>query len=701
MSLRNLLGLGRKLIKKKADDTVPEAIETTTIGGLPDLAKLKTPTPNIPSVASQSKALVAKEPQISAPLMLRPMDNMRPTAVSLGDDLKLNKIFGSSTYDRIAMKGDGSFTADQWADWLTDRGKRRFKIFGKDFEDGFITGRKFKYDTGKAKATPHLLNKEMTVPIEELFDANIAQFNKAGDLTGGILFAAKEAGVKIPGRVLSDMVQASPVNRLKIRELGIPQTVINKAENTVNTQIARLADMERSLQRTVNVNPAATRVEKIEELRAQGLEVGEMKNTLKTLREEMRVLNSAVRDGNASAVEDTSAEIAVLFNKIKKGLPSDKKIAINKMQGEIDDIVASTRNITPPKFQGQSGYTYPGGQNYREAVIVLDESIPKNIKGGRRENPHFKGKQYDNPLAHIRWDTRTTTDGKKAFLIHEVQSDTNQGISKFLRDQKADPFNTSLRQNPYQNEKILKFLFDSRKKLSDEVLGGKLSAARMELNAKKIKDLDEVIKSTVKSPNARYSDTDGAVSTYDGLPTGVDYIPLLDRASQAKASLAYLTNLAAREGVDYVAIAPVNLMMRGISRKGPRNKPNTKAYQEAYGYFRGNKTPGSKSPAVIPALMKKIGKDFDTKAGTIKISKSDPTKPYKRVETDELDIMDGNTYKVETHASASSNPTGGSTLIPDNDLRLYTDVFSVKVSPNMVNPQKIYKKEGGFISKYN
>ena len=697
MSLRNLLGLGRKLIQKKADDAVPEAIETTTIGGLPDLAKLKTPTPNLPTVAEQSRALVAKEPQIQAPLLLRPMDNMKPTAVSLGDDLKLNKIFGSSTYDRIAMKGDGSFTADEWADWLTDRGKRRFKLFGKDFEEGFVTGRKFKYDTGKAKATPHLLNKEMTVPIEELFDSNIAQFNRAGDLTGGLLFSAKEAGVKIPGRVLADMVQDSPINRIKIRELGLPQAVINKTENTVKTQIARLADMERSLQRTINVNPAASRVEKLEEFKSQGLDVAEMKMNLKTLRNEMRALNSAVRDGNSSAVEDASVEIANLFSKIKKGLPSDKKIALNKMQGEIDDIVASTRNITPPKFQNQTNYTYPGGQNYREAVIVLDESIPKNIRGGRRENPHFKGKEYDNPLAHIRWDTRTTSDGKKAFLIHEIQSDTNQGISKFLRDQKAEPFNTPLRQNPYQNEKILKFLFDSRKKLSDEVLSGKLSATRMELNAKKIKDLDEVIKQTVKSPDARY-DQYGKV---EGAATGVDYVPLLDRASQAKASLAYLTNLAAREGVDYVAVAPVNLMKRGISRDSYKQTSNTKAYQEAYGYFRGNKTPGSKSPAVIPSLMKKIGKDFDTKAGTIKISKSDPTKPYKRVESEELDIYDGNQYKVTKHTSASSTPRDDSSLIPDNDLRLYEDVFSVKVSPNMVNPQKIYKKEGGFISKYN
>ena len=113
------------------------------------------------------------------------------------------------------MKGDGSFTADEWADWLTNRGKRRFNLFGKDFEDGFITGRKFKYDTGKAKGTPHLINKEMTVPIEELFDANIAQFDRAGELTGGILFAAKQAGVKMPGRLLADMVKDNPVKRTR------------------------------------------------------------------------------------------------------------------------------------------------------------------------------------------------------------------------------------------------------------------------------------------------------------------------------------------------------------------------------------------------------------------------------------------------------------------------------------------------------
>lgn len=697
MSLRSLLGLGRRLVRKKTEQVTPEPIETTTLGGLPEITldQLKKTKPNVPTVAEQSRALVSKDPKIQAPFLVRPMNNLRNTVTGSGDNLSQSRIFGSATYDRIAMKGDGSFTADEWADWLTDRGKRKFKLFGKDFEDGFVTGKKFKYDTGKSKATPHLMNKEMTVPIEELFDSNIAQFDRAGELTGGILYAAKEAGVKLPGRVLADMALDNPVNRIKIRELGLSQNIINKAENVTRTQISRLADMERSLERAVNVNPAASRTEKLQALADEGIFVGDMKDTLKNLRGYMRSLNSAVKDGNRYAAEEVSDEIADAFSKLKKSANPQQKIAINQMQGEVDDLVSAMKNTQPAKYASQDNYTFPGGQNYREAVLVLDEAIPRNSKGGRRNNPHYETKEYSNPIAHVRWDTRTTSDGKKAFLIHEIQSDTNQGISKYLRDQKQEPFNTPLRSNPYQNEKITDYLFKVRKKLSDEVLSGKLRPEQMELKAKKIKDIDEVVRRALKTPNAKY-DSYGKVETYYGPVTGVDYFPLLDRASQAKAALSYITNLAAKEGVDYVAIAPVNLIKRAS------DKEKVRAYQEAYGYFRGNKTPGAKSPAVIPSLMKKIAKDFDTKAGPIKISRSDPSKPYKRINKRTLDIGDGNKYKVDEHMDASNlKDESFDAFIPDNDLRLYTDVFSVKVSPNMINPQKLYKKEGGFISKYN
>jgi hypothetical protein len=126
-----------------------------------------------------------------------------------------------------------------------------------------------------------------------------------------------------------------------------------------------------------------------------------------------------------------------------------------------------------------------------------------------------------------------------------------------------------------------------------------------------------------------------------------------------------------------------------------------KAYQEFYGYPRGNKTPGSKSLAVIPDIFKKIGKEFDTKTGVIKVSKSDVSKPYKRISKYDVKIDGDTVYKQTSHPEVSSTNRPDFEFIPDNDLRLYTDVFSVKVSPNMVSRQKLYKKEGGFISKYN
>lgn len=166
----------------------------------------------------------------------------------------------------------------------------------------------------------------MTVPIEELFDANIAQFDRAGELTGGILFAAKQAGVKMPGRLLADMVKDNPVNRIKVRELGVPQQLVDKAENTLRTSVSRVADMERSLEKVINVNPAATRAEKIAALQDEGLAVNSMKTDLKELRNEMRALNSAVRDGNREAVSDANSNIAALFKSLKARLPNDKKL---------------------------------------------------------------------------------------------------------------------------------------------------------------------------------------------------------------------------------------------------------------------------------------------------------------------------------------------------------------------------------------
>ena len=40
-------------------------------------------------------------------------------------------MFGSALYDRIAQKGPGTFTADEWMKFLTDEGKKFKNIWTK------------------------------------------------------------------------------------------------------------------------------------------------------------------------------------------------------------------------------------------------------------------------------------------------------------------------------------------------------------------------------------------------------------------------------------------------------------------------------------------------------------------------------------------------------------------------------------------
>jgi hypothetical protein len=165
---------------------------------------------------------------------------------------------------------------------------------------------------------------------------------------------------------------------------------------------------------------------------------------------------------------------------------------------------------------------------------------------------------------------------------------------------------------------------------------------------------------------------------------------LLDRSSYNNYALKYLLNKAAKEKFDYVAVIPTNYVSRG----GGSGK--ALGTIENYGFANGGKTPTGKSLAVIPAEMKKQAKLFDTKSGKIKFSLSDPNKPYKKVSTKDVD-MGGKTYKIKYHEDAQEFQQPDTRFIGKFDLNLYGEAYGVKVSPLMLQTQKLYKKEGGLV----
>ena len=65
---------------------------------------------------------------------------------------------------------------------LTDRRERSLKIFGQNYREKVLNpSKKFSYDDN----TSGYLAGKQTVPLEELFDSNIAAFHSNG-FTGGV-----------------------------------------------------------------------------------------------------------------------------------------------------------------------------------------------------------------------------------------------------------------------------------------------------------------------------------------------------------------------------------------------------------------------------------------------------------------------------------------------------------------------------------
>ena len=627
MSLRSLLGLGRRLLGGKKESATPATGQQT---------KQITYEPK-PSQAT-GQELAVQEIR-NPPVVLK-----KTQPLHMGDNMA--PAFGSSTYDWAMRMGRGKYSADEWLDHLTSTRKINFKIFGQPAQKTIREQKRFKYDSGP------FAGKEVNVSKEELFDSNVAVFNEAGDLTGGLLYAAKKFGLKLDANEVGDMLKLNPVNRLQAIELGTP-----KGAMEAYTQVAKNAQNS-----------------------VRDLQV-KYKDSI-SIKEDLDDIQYYLTGGESykKAALETINKTAKRLSDID---PQDQKL-LNKVIGEINEKAVPLRK-TKTYYGDESNYTLQGGNDYRETIFTLPEDIVTN-RSVRNKGGHFSEVLPDtNNIYHIRYDTRFTPDGKKVFMISEIQSDVNQSIAKALT--KAQQIGGERRINPFNAEVEINLLISRRGQMMDDLNKAIESNNFGSVNA---------IKSSLDDVNKKLQ----RLTTSKGYDDKVkDYFPLVESDAYGDHAVKYLLQKAARENVDYVAVAPFDkLSFRQGFKEGN---------ERFYGYANG-KGIGKKGKAVLPDVMSKVARFYNTKAGSTKISLSDPTKPYKTMGTDKFKYPDnhplkGKEIKSDYHVTAQESPfretMGPGTFknIPEGDPRLYFDAFAIKVSPLMRSTQKTYKSQGGLV----
>jgi hypothetical protein len=623
MSLRSLLGLGRRLLRGKKESATPATGQQT---------KQITYEPT-PSQAT-GQELAVQEIR-NPPIVLK-----KTKPLQMGDDTA--PAFGSSTYDWVMRKGRGKYDADEWIDHLTSTRKINFKIFGQPAQKTIREQKRFKYDSGP------FAGKEVNVSKEELFDSNVAVFNEAGDLTGGLLYAAKKFGLKLDANEVGAMLKLNPVNRLQAIELGTP-----KGAMEAYTQVAKNAQNS-----------------------VRDLQV-KYKDSI-SIKEDLDDIQYYLTGGESykKAALETINKTAKRLSDID---PQDQKL-LNKVIGEINEKAMPLRK-TKTYYGNESNYTLQGGNDYRETIFTLPEDIVTN-RSVRNKGGHFSEVLPDtNNIYHIRYDTRFTPDGKKVFMISEIQSDVNQSIAKALT--KAQQIGGERRINPFNAEVEMNLLISRRGQMMDDLNKAIESNNFGSVNA---------IKSSLDDVNKKLQ----RLTTSKGYDDKVkDYFPLVESDAYGDHAVKYLLQKAARENVDYVAVAPFDkLSFRQGFKEGN---------ERFYGYANG-KGIGKKGKAVLPDVMSKVARFYNTKAGPTKISLSDPYKPYKKIATDEFKYPDshplkGKKIKSEYHQNAEAEEilNEGYKFMEPNDPRLYFDAFAIKVSPVMRQTQKTYKSQGGLV----
>ena len=527
---------------------------------------------------------------------------------------KTNRI-GSSLWDYIARHPvAGARMADDWIKDFKSTGPATFKSGNPDFK-----------------------NISQAVRKEELWDSNIAQFDKNGNLIGGFLKVAQEKKIPLTKMDLLYIVEKSPVNNLVMRKLRFDPRIAGDSENLardINNSLSNIKTkvLARPLPQT-SENAARTEsvIQDIDAAQKSVLKTNSnIYNQFKSGDQEYGDFRTSPFDkdiGNYESIVQRVRQLGVEVdpNEVSKITEVGKRNATEIFRRiQLQD----TQKMTP-KYGNYNDYRVKGGDEYFENVVYYPKPLPMGQKLSSRYQKHYSG--IPNQVYHVRGSVRTGNGNQKVMMIDEIQSDYAQELRN------VDPTRSKV-VNAFGNE--IEF-FSSNRKLEKIVaqmraIGNKGIQATKE-EQKRFNELNKEIKE-IKSNSLNLSNI-GQNQASDGIP----FLPLYGKENWGSHAVKNTIKDAAERGdVQWVGISPVEQLhhikrekyLGDIEFYGNRfGKAGFKNYEVMSKVKDRTVKTDPKKKATLPSEMEKLARQYGSEVKTIEVAKSDPTKTYKVLET--------------------------------------------------------------------
>ena len=649
----------------------------------------------------------------------KPQDEIRQIAIARSNELKklaynnpltrggkTNRI-GSSLWDYIARHPiAGARKADEW-----------IKDFKSTGPGSFKTG------------NPNFKNINQAVKKDELWDSNLVQFDKDGKVIGGFLKVAAEKKIPLTKMDLLYIVEKAPVNNLKVRKLTTDTKIVDEAEEVANEAINHINKIrDKAVQMSANL--PANESEKFAELVTLGNGVA------KNLRKKTSRLNNHYRSADTSDYDSFESDVfgqdvgdlKALFDRARNAgvTTGDDTLAFLDKFKRIDTDLGRRLQLMKtqkmlPRYGNYEEYRVKGGEKYFEHVVYYPKPLPMGQRLSSNYQKHYTSDYgptdaIPNQIYHMRGSIRTggTNQNQKVMMIDEIQSDYHQALRK--KDPKratvVNAFGTEI--EFFSANRKLEKIIDEMKDISNK--GIRATPEDMQRFNKLNSDFRELRANSMNLSNI----------TSQKANEGIPFLPLYGKENYGSHAIKNAIKTAADEGVDWVAIAPVEQLHHakrtkylgdiefygnrfgtaGFKNYGGRQGVVRKNANDSEVAIEGNTDP--KKMATLPNVMKKLAAQYGSEVKTIPIAKSDPSKPFKvvsKVENtkkvyglnpDTAGTQHIGAFKTLEEAEEYKSRYGGTVVkMFDGDTRLYFDAFAIKVSPEMkTKPFKAYQTGG-------